>query len=74
MPFDHSDVMGKPRSSTMTDRSDDTDYVDDNKVGSHGPLGMTADSTITINDYVLAYIVGHIARKLQTSESNISCM
>ena len=43
--------MGKSRSSRVTERSDDTDYVDANKVGSHDPLGMTetSDKIITIN-------------------------
>ena len=57
--FGHSDIMGKPRSSTLTERSDA------NKVGSHNPLHMTetADSTITINEYVLAYVVGYIHQR-----------
>lgn len=58
--------MGKPtRSSTLTERSADTDSVDASKVGSHDPLVMTvtANSATTINDYVLAYIVGHIHQR-----------
>ncbi|KAI0207724.1 hypothetical protein LSAT2_007705 [Lamellibrachia satsuma] len=38
--FDHSDVMGKPRSCTAIERSDCTDYVDANKVVSHDPLAL----------------------------------
>ena len=59
MHFDHSDVMGKPRSCMVTEWSNDTGYINANKVGSHDPLGMTetADSIITINDYILAYTV-----------------
>ena len=65
VPFDLSDIMGKPRSSTVTELIDDTDYVNANKVGSHDPLRMTetADMTIPINDHVLAYIVGHIHQR-----------
>ena len=57
----------------MTERSDDTDYVEANKVRSHDPLGMTetADSTSTINNYVLAYIVGYIQQRLREQVKTI---
>ena len=60
---DHSVVMGKPRSSTVTERRDDTDYFDANQVGSHDPLDMIETVAVTINDYVLAYVVGHIHQR-----------
>ena len=49
----------------MTEWNDDTGYINANKVGSHDPLGMTetADSIITINNYVLAYIFSHIHQR-----------
>ena len=65
MPFDHSDVMGKPRSSRVTERSADMDYVVATNAGLHDPLGMTetAYSTLTINYFVLGCVVGHIHQR-----------
>lgn len=59
-----------PRPTMVTERSTDTDYDIASVVGSQEPLGMkeTADSIIMINDYVLAYTVGHIYQRPRKQE------